>query len=278
MNKKRMYIMPKIINYSKNSFKKWTVAISHWKSEDFLFWQLKLLYDFHNPSEFELLIFDSMFPVDDLEVLENLIQPYRHHQNIKIFQWENIIEKGTPHGSEMNILLQNANSKYILFNDPDCFWFAKSYLNFLSKFLEHAFKVVGVQHNKMVGPAIWGSAYHLSDIKNCDLQATWFLCENCGKNMMAPMQDTGWQLHVKTNHLPTFIFDTHFCQLPNLGKINSYRRENYQGYKYKNEMIAIHFFRGIYSTEEPSEKTPEACKKARFDYGKYFYENLKQIY
>ena len=265
--------MPKIQSFSSKSIRKWTIAFAHWKSYEYLFWQLKMLYNYNNPHDFELCIFDGMFPYNDLETLQKLISDYKNYHNIKLFFWENLKEKGVPHGSELTEILSLANSKYILFNDPDCFWLVKGHLNFLEHFLNLGYKSVGVQHRNMKGPAIYGSAYHVKDIVNCNLSATWLFCEKCQHKHLVKDQDTGWQLYIRTLNTPSLVFKESIHKTPSFGKYSHGRPDCYQSYEYQDKIIATHLFMVVYKEETPDSIYPDEWLKNRTRYGKYFYEN-----
>ena len=269
--------MVKISSFSENQIRKWTVATVHWKSYEYLYWQLKTLYDYNNPNDFELCIFDGMFPHNDNNLLENLINDYKRYKNIKLFFWESFAEKGLPHGSELTEILRRVNSKYVIFNDPDCFWLVHGHLDFLESFLMAGNRSVGVQHRTMSGPAIYGAAYYLQDIKNCDLSATWHYCQDCKKGTLVKNQDTGWQLNLRTSHLPMQIFRETTEKTPRFGKYSHGRPDCFQSYQYKDNLVATHLFRGIYKQETAEEIYPEFWLKNRMKYGQYFYENCKKL-
>ena len=43
----------------KENFRNWSIIQVNYKSHTFIAWQLKILYEFNNPNEFELIIVDN---------------------------------------------------------------------------------------------------------------------------------------------------------------------------------------------------------------------------
>lgn len=269
--------MVKTLSLSDNTPRKWTVATVHWKSLDYLYWQLRMLYEYNNPAEFELVIFDAMYPIDDTENLVKLCENYLVYKNIKIYAWENYEEKGCPHGSEMTHLLKICNSQFVLFNEPDHFWLIKDYLKTFNKFFDLGYRCLGVEHNLMKGLAIWGSAYHVKDIQDCNLEALWMFCKNCDHPQMIPNYDTGWRLDIRTANLPQIKFIKNEWQPTIFGKYSYGNSKQMQSYSFGDQLIAVHMFRGIYPIEKPTELYPEFWKQNRKKYGSYFHGIVKEF-
>jgi len=273
--------MVKIIDeYYKKGHKKWTVGMVNWKTTDYIYWQLKTLYDFNDPNDFDVFIFDAMFPRSQLNILFDHCKLYQSHKNIKFLQWENKLEKGIRHGSELNHIVRCADSKYFLSNDPDFFWMKKGHLSFLERFLQDGCRSVGVENQKSHDIAIWASAYFLDDIKNLDAQASWFRCTHCSKVLYQPKQDTGWQYGLCTSNRPRklFLIDdkvkppffgpySHPYVLSKYKKVHDY----FLGYSYEKKPVGVHFFRGSYGYELTKTPLPEKWIENRNVYGQYFY-------
>jgi len=279
--------MPNIADYSCDDFRKWTVAIVNWKSLDWLNWQIKSLYEFNNPINFELIIFDGMFPKSELVELEFLCEPYKSFKNIKLLSWStgdekqsdfgsgNSIYHGSEHGDELTEILKIANSQYFLSNDPDYFWMIKDHLNFLEKFFIAGYGSVGAVNNYFDFVSIWAGAYRTEDIKGLSAAATWVTCSDCKKRFLVQGQDTGWQFRLKTQALPKFLFPQMIFNLPFKGPW-SYPFDGgynfYKAYHYEKLPIGLHFFRGQYPIEQTTAPLPDEWKIARQSYGKYFYD------
>ena len=66
--------------------KNWTVAFVNYKTSVYMKWQLKALYEFNNPEDFDLIIVDNSRPKEKKE-LEMLTAPYqKHYNNISILK------------------------------------------------------------------------------------------------------------------------------------------------------------------------------------------------
>lgn len=271
-----MQIVP--LDYKDRPYK-WSVAFVNYKSIDYLFWQLATLYATNDPSEFELLIFDSMFPRTQREQLEQLCDKYKKHQNIKLFFYENRHERrGVPHGHEMNFVLAEAKGKYFLSNDPDFFWAVRSHLKYLESYFDQGYGSVGVKHTQQDGAAIWGGAWRTDVIRGHDCQALFVRCPKCLNRLLCKGYDTGWQYHWASRHLPVKLFEpTDAWRPPFFGQ---YSYSNLDGmtdyclsYSEGEQHVGAHLFRGAYHHWSLSRtEIPSSWKRARNLYGKYFYE------
>jgi hypothetical protein len=270
-----MQIVP--ISYVERQYK-WTVAFVNYKSVDFLIWQLATLYNLNDPNEFELLIFDSMFPRNQREQLEKICAKYAEHGNIKLFFYDNRHERrGVAHGHELNYILKEAKGKYFLSNDPDYFWAIKGHLNFLESYFDQGYGSVGVRHNVQIGPAIWGGAWETDIIRGHDAQAVFVSCPKCHDRILAKGYDTGWQFHFVSKHLPVKIFEPTPWKPPFFGQYSyeaiTGETEYSSAYTENDEIIGAHLFRGAYHHHILTRtEIPVAWKRARNMYGQFFYE------
>lgn len=258
--------------------RKWTVGTVNYKSTDWLFWQLQILYASNDPKDFELIIFDSMYPRNQKEKLLEICKRYSHHKNIKLIFYENRHERGVEHGHEIKTIVSHARGKYFLSNDPDFFWFVKNYLNFLESFFHQGFGSAGVLHQYMNAPAMWGSAYITEKIRNFDPSQTVIKCPCCDERFHYLKQDTGWQYNLASNDMPVMIFPIDWWKPPFMGPY-SYphlgTQHNYCiSYFHRHDLVGIHMFRGSYPKIKPPTKVdiPKLWKKSRNLYGQYFYE------
>lgn len=247
--------------------RKWTVATVNWKSIEYLIYQLKFLYDYNDPEEFEFVIFDNMWPNQRTE-LKEICRPYASHENVRIMFYKGA--GGQQHGDGLTKILRTANSKYFLSNDPDFFWLKKGHLKFLESFFDDGKAVVGAYHQNN-RPANWAAAYRIQDIVGADFKANWMPCPHCRKAILVPNQDTGWELIIRTDHLPCHMFPLMQVDLPDYGHY-SYRNGP-EGYSHDGRLVGVHLFRGDYPAEDRSASLSKEWVDARLAYGDYFYNN-----
>jgi hypothetical protein len=259
---------------------KWTVGTVNYKSTDWLFWQLQILYSCNNPKDFELIIFDSMYPRNQKEKLMEICKRYSHHKNIKLMFYQNRHERGVEHGHEMNCIVQEARGRYFLSNDPDFFWLIKNYLKFLEDFFKAGYGSSGVLHQYMGQPAMWCSAYLTNNIRDFNPSQTVVECPSCKHRFHYLQQDTGWQYNIASQKMPVMIFPIDWWKPPFMGPY-SYAHQGTQHnycisyFHIENNtpfLVGVHMFRGSYPKIKPPTKVdiPNAWKKSRNLYGKYF--------
>jgi hypothetical protein len=109
--------------------KKWTVGIVNYKSFSYMEYQLKILYEFNSPQDFDLIIVDNSEP-SEKDLLDKVGKEYRQHQNLTIISnnsnSDNFkLRTSSQHAEGLNIILEKSNSKYLLVHDPDFFGLKK---------------------------------------------------------------------------------------------------------------------------------------------------------
>ncbi len=276
--------------------KKWTIAFVNYKTAVYLNYQLKILYEFNDPNEFEIIIVDNSNPFQKDE-LEDLTKPYNAKwKNIKIVYNDERGSMGSvQHGQGMTIALKMANSKYFLAEDPDFFFVIKNHLKFLESFLEQGYIAVGAPYTHGVGlgnpnfPALWGAAHPLTLIQHLDCMADtseWAKkeCATRFKDKLDYSFDVGYKIR---EALSTEDNDSNFVafdHLPvnNLAEkigIHSYEVGT-QSYSYNGKVVAFHLFRGSF-TGKPNENKDSNLDlqiktyRVRDKLSKYFYDYAK---
>jgi len=252
-----------------NKFK-WSVLMVGYNSSVYLKWQLKILYEFNNPQNFELIIIDNSVNKDEEKILKKLIAEYQNkYKNIKLvfYKPRNKTASGQ-HGEALEYAKQFIKGKYLLVHDPDFFWLQKNYLNIFEKELQNNV-VVGAPYNKMYPnfPSAYGSAYQYDKIKNISFEAyidgdfnkSWnILKKNIKDNKINPdsdfIYDVGWQIRNQLTKDPQnsyLTFNQYFIaknilKIFNFKDLYSYELVS-SAYFYKNKLLAFHLFRGNFT-------------------------------
>ena len=157
--------------------KKWSILIVNYRSSVYLKWQLKILYEFNDINDFELIIIDNSVDENEKNNLLNLISDYqKEFNNIKLhfYQPHNKTASGQ-HGEAIEYAKQYIEGQYLLIHDPDFFWLKKNYLNTLENLLKNHVAVgAPYKGNSMNGnskfPSAFGCAYKFSDVKNISFE------------------------------------------------------------------------------------------------------------
>ncbi len=276
--------------------KKWTIAFVNYKTSIYFKWQFKILYEFNNPEDFEIIIVDNSRP-HEKERLEQLSAKYnQEYNNIKIFYHTPLAETAScQHGEGMNIAVQEANSKYFLAQDPDFFFIKANYLDFLSNFLDKGLVAVGAPYTYGVGlghpnfPALFGVAHPLDIIKNLDCSA-----ENPNEKgdeyrKLFPNKEYCFDVGYKLREaLSNENDDSNFISfIPQDARSLVYQIGNHsyeartQKYLYNNEEVAYHLFRGAFTgtakdNKDLNKELTKATLKARYNMGNHFYNLISQ--
>jgi hypothetical protein len=239
---------------------KWTIAMVNWRMEDYLRWQLKILYEFNTQADFQLVIVDNTFELnpDDYD-----------YPNLKIIEGEE-----QSHAGGLNRVLSESDSDFFLAQDPDFFWRKKDYLNWMEELLEDH-RTVGAEYGPFAEgrglvadahfPAAYGCAFHLSDIK--------YLNFSINNSLWKDGKDVGWKMRQALTDKPFVYFPYQKCDCPKFGNFGWDDHEP-ANFVHNEEIVATHMQRGTYSIETiTNEEIPLDWKTVRNQYGKYFYEN-----
>lgn len=284
--------------------KKWAIGFVNFKTAVYIKWQLKMLYEFNDPTSFSLLIVDNSAPFEK-EALESLTAPYQtRFNNIKIIYnnpEENELArkfgyKGShPHAHGLTVIRDNCGTpEYILFQDPDFFWSIPGYLDYLESRLQAGDVAVGAPYPDKMGlghpwfPALYGCAHRFSDIKNFGFYPDMdpeknkkVVDENSELNPLS--YDVGFELRqaLSSAEVVNFTsFEQVFVgQLKKFVGIHSFSFMA-RAYFHKNKLVAFHLFRGSFTTDPtrvneelgaPAD-APEAWRVIREKYGELFYQ------
>jgi hypothetical protein len=253
----------------KNYHPKWSILLVNYKTNVYLKWQLKILYDYNNPQDFELIIIDNSVDTAEENKLKNLISNYqKKFQNIKLvfYKPRNKTASGQ-HGEALEFAKRYITGKYLLVHDPDFFWLKKNYLNILENELQNNV-VVGAPYIKMSPnfPSAFGCAYRYDKIKNISFEAyiegnidkSWYIFDkdivyNLTSIFSNFTYDVGWQIRDQLIKDPQNLYLS-FEQYPvgqdllkilNVQDIDLYKSTGYV-YFYKNKIIGFHLFKGSY--------------------------------
>ncbi len=276
--------------------KKWTIAFVNYKTSVYMRWQFKIMYEFNNPEDFEIIIVDNSRP-SEKDILEKITAKYnKEYNNIKIIYHTPKAESASgQHGEGINIAIKEANSKYFLMQDPDFFFTKPYYLDFLAAFLDKGLVAVGAPYRRGVGlghpnfPALYGAAHPLDLIKNIDcgaLDSKEYLVKS---HVLYKEQEYSYDVgHRIREELSTEDNDNNFLSFAGeydktlenkLGK-HSYEVHT-QRYTHNNEEIAYHLVRGSFTSEvdgikDVNKELSKYLLKIRNNYGEYFYSLIKQ--
>jgi hypothetical protein len=264
--------------------KNWTIGIVNYKSINYIEYQLKILYELNNPKDFDLIIIDNSEPTE-INFLKKLSSKYQDEfKNISLIVNENFndnfkLRTSSQHAEGLNLILQQANSKFLLVQDPDFFWIKKDYLNILGSEIESGSLVVGAPYGVSIKtgkpdfPSSFGCAYNLIEIKQDQLNFD----AGTYEEKISQHKYPGWKMREKYSQKKYVSFDQYISFLPFLFGDHSYLSIP-RYYKYKNEIIGYHLFRGSFVADSKQHvenaQSIEASKKikdSRYLYSKYFY-------
>ena len=94
--------------------KKWSILIVNYFSSVYIKWQLKILYEFNNVDNFELVIVDNSVDESEKKILQNLTENYqKEYKNInkesKLHSMLNLKAKTKAFVLEMFSVFQKSN-------------------------------------------------------------------------------------------------------------------------------------------------------------------------
>ena len=129
---------------------KWTIAIVNYYTSCYIKWQIKILYEFNNINDFQLVIVDNSNNNNEYKKLYKIIKQYDN-----IILVKNLPPKtdgaSIQHGRGIDIAINFAkysNSSYFLTLDPDCFFLKKSYLRFFEDLMLQGNVFIGTQYSE----------------------------------------------------------------------------------------------------------------------------------
>ncbi len=278
--------------------KKWTIICVNYKTSVYMRWQFKILHEFNNPEDFEIIIVDNSRP-SEKEIFDKMIAQYNKKYNtIKIIYHTPKAESASgQHAEGLNIAIKEANSKYTLIHDPDFFFVKPNYLDFLASFLDKGLVAVGAPYIKGVGlgnpnfPAIFGIALPTAIIKDIDCGAKDTKQDLMRSHILFPDRDysfdSGYQIREK---LSTEEDNTNFLSFKGEDEktfANNIGEHTFeictQKYSYNDEVIAYHLFRGSFTgaidnletRSDPNKEISSHILSIRNELGLCFYGTLR---
>jgi hypothetical protein len=273
--------------------KKWCIGYVNYNSDVYLKWQLKILYEFNNPDDFELIIVDNSSP-NQTEELEILVKPYNDlNNNIKIvFHNPKSKKASDQHAEGLDIIKDMMNAKYLLVQDPDFFYVKENYLRIFESHLENGVVAIGAPYPSLVGngnprfPCAFGCAMvaNIFDDVNINFQADASRFEESIRDFPGFdfSFDVGYKIRLAYSDRRVISFEQKRCGY--LSKIiGSHSFEVIsQEYFLEGETIAFHLFRGTFTGEvnadheDPKLVIKKETIKIRNNYGKFFYDYIRK--
>ncbi|MBP5297220.1 MAG: glycosyltransferase [Bacteriovoracaceae bacterium] len=275
--------------------KKWSVAFVNYKTCIYLKWQLKILYEFNDPNDFEVIIVDNSSPYEKDELNAITCDYQSSWNNVKIIY--HVVQQkraSCQHAEGLTAAIQVAEGEYFLAQDPDFFFVKRDYLSFLAQFLKQGKVAVGAPYTNGVGlgnprfPALFGCAIPLNLIKNIDLmpnigQETWEDHDKRFKGMNFSY-DVGYQVRKilsspdRDDNFVAFDCDD-FKDLSIEIGFHTYNMET-QAYSYQGERIAYHLFGGAYTSRpiddaDPNRPIAPDILAIRDNMSKWFYGQIR---
>ena len=274
--------------------KKWSILIVNYRSSVYLKWQLKILYEFNDINDFELIIIDNSVDENEKNNLLNLISDYqKEFNNIKLhfYQPHNKTASGQ-HGEAIEYAKQYIEGQYLLIHDPDFFWLKKNYLNTLENLLKNHVAVgAPYKGNSMNGnskfPSAFGCAYKFSDVKNIsfepfidgDFEKSWEIFNKFQNEQhqiwknnpkLAKINydfsfDVGWQIRNQLSNednddnfitFNQFNIKNGLIELLNLKISHSFETIS-SIYFFNDKIIALHLFRGTFTGQHNEHCDPK---------------------
>jgi hypothetical protein len=274
----------------------WTIGIVNYKSSVYLKYQLKILYEFNDITDFKLIIIDNSAPFEKDE-LETLITPYQKYNNCEIVYFnasqEPLMRGSGQHGEGLTEVLKRTDTEFLLVHDPDFFFVEKNYLKILESELRKGSLSVGAPYRNTsetgkIGnpdfPSAFGAAYVTSEIKDLDFNPSLSREKFDGMSscwIEPEGADVGW----KIRDLLSKSKYKSFSQKPKrilrcLGKY-THKMLPY-AYYLNGKLIAYHLFRGTFVDSEMSfmnsditKSAPQEWNLVRKRFACFFYNEIK---
>ncbi len=285
--------------------KKWTICNVTYFSSPYIEYQLKILYEFNDPSEFDLIYVDNSCDDSEIEELRKIIKPYRDkYRNVKLIPYRPKSQYSSgQHGEALDIGMEYVDSQYLLVHDPDFFWLKKDYLKWLEYLLQYndcigAPYVLKVQEGNEYFPSAFGCAYKVEQIKNVSFmpfvdggyKESWDLYHEKNTNHDCDFfYDVGWKIrrHLSSSHndynFISFsqenIFDLLKESIPSLNNQGYSFESNARIYFHNKTIVASHLFRGNFTgkvkdNKDPKNKMNVKLKNIRKDIAEFMYNSV----
>jgi len=263
--------------------KKWTIGMVNYKTFSYLPYQLKILYEFNDPAEFDVVIVDNSFP-HQKEELEALKAQYSKYDNIRIIYHTPTINRqlrgSLEHAEGLNIILKETKTPYMLVHDPDFFWIKKNYLKTMELYLLQGKVTIGAPYTKPVKigksnfPAAFGCAFLTDALRDNNLN---FDVGDTLEEVTMDHKDVGWKIRERLSVEPMISFPQQPADIRNVFGQHSFQTMSMQ-YSFEGKTFAYHLYRGSFvDTSEkyrdaPIEQSaPKNWEDSRKKYAEYFY-------
>ena len=280
--------------------KKWVIGTVHYKTEAYLPWKIKMMFENENKEDFIYVIVDNS-PVHDVEFFNNLKQQYPEIVVIPHIPVD-VNRTSGEHGSGLDVILKYARdngAEFLMVYDPDFFWVQKKLLPYFELEMKNKNYVaigapytIPLQNWDYNTPCAFGAAYTMKFLEGIS-----FACDKDQHATMILGRDVGWEIRQKlaqTNakHLTfiqsdvpanEFVGGSHL-----MGMHYSYEALLRQ-YHLNGKRIAYHLHRGSFDAplgkymaenwrsdrSKDIDSAPILWTKTREAYCKKYYQMLK---
>lgn len=251
--------------------KKWNIGMVTYNSSPYIEYQLKILYQFNNSDDFDLIIVDNSKDKNEVDDIKKICNRYGEvYNNITIIENNPIEETASgQHGEGLDIVRKMADCQYLVVQDPDFFWLKNNYLSWLEHLLQYN-DAVGIPYPRKVSegqenfPGAFGCAYVFKKIKeisfkpylNQDYEYSWKKYRESGLDQRGYdfFYDVGWLVRKHLSQVNDYNFIS-FHQVNIFNAISklinsdiSYSFEtNTRLYLHNGEIVASHLFRGNFT-------------------------------
>ena len=284
---------------TQNNEPEWTIGTVNYKSAVYLYWQLRIIYEANDPSNFRIIVIDNSSPHQNQE-LDDMVKDYvEKYNNIEIVYYAPKTKSASgQHGEGLELVYQMTTTKYLLMHDPDFFFVRMDYLNIFREFLEckEDNVAIGAAYECKVGhghpefPSAYGCAYKVESLKKTtgiDFLATVTdeVREESFKKFPAEEGygysfDVAWKIRDKCSDLGWTSFSQRLAyELTKCFGQHSFET-NPRIYHYQGKAIAFHLFRGTFTGAVTSDHAdPQVAIDAKWlhardQYAKFFYDYL----
>lgn len=180
--------------------KKWVIGTVNYKTESYLPWKLKMIYENEDKNDFTYVIVDNS-PVHDTVFFAGLKEQYPEIVVIPHVP-TNVNRTSGEHGQGLDIILNYArenNAEFLLVYDPDFFYVQKNMLKYYEAEFEQR-KVVAIgapytiplRHYDFNTPCAFGAAYTMKFLEGIS-----FACHKDQHETMIEGKDVGWEIRQK---------------------------------------------------------------------------------
>lgn len=241
---------------------RWTIALVNYHSSVYIGWQLKILYEFNNRRDFQVIIIDNSSDANEMRKLNKLSSQYPNVTIVHRSYSRKVEIASVQHGNGLNIALQFAKlakSKLFLTLDPDCFVLSKNFLDMLEDKIVSGCVAFGTEYSiakkKMIKkhndfPCAFACAYNL-DVMSCDISFS--PSSNDAKEIMEAGSDVGYQIREEFANLNYMSFQQKILK-NSLFFQSSLFVKDFEYYFFEGKLTAVHFNKTSRKLSEISRK------------------------